>query len=100
MELRPMVGVAFLGFVMFGAASWALYRVNDWIVSDICRRENRPYTPNWSLVLYWQWRTTVSGWYSDAKRAGLLGPKLAASAAVVLVALGFVAAGVLAHGAG
>jgi hypothetical protein len=95
-----MIGVVLIGFVLFAAASLALYRVNDRIVWDVCRRENRLYTSKWSLVLYWQWRTSVSGWYSDAKRAGLLVHKAAASVAVVLLTIGFVAAGIIANAPG
>lgn len=94
-----MIGLVLVGFVLFGAASLALYQINDRIVSDVCRRENRPYTPCWSLLPYWQWRTSVTGW-SDARLAGLLLPKALASAAVALLVIGFVMAGVVANAPG
>jgi len=82
-------------FVLFGAASLAFYRVNDRIVWDICRRERRPYPAGWTFSLAWQWRTIVGGWYRDAKRAGLLWPKAAATAAILLTAIGPVVVGIL-----
>ena len=57
-------------FVLFGVASLAFYRVNDRIVWDVCRRERRPYPQAWTFSPYWQWRTIIGGWYTDAKRAG------------------------------
>jgi hypothetical protein len=95
-----MGGLGLVCFVLFGVASVAFYRINDRIVSDICRRERRPHPGVWTLSLYWQWRTSVTGWYSDAKRAGLLTPKMLASAAVVISFAGLVVAGVLAGGHG
>jgi hypothetical protein len=80
--------------VLFGAASVAFYQVNDRIVGDICRREKRPYPLVWTLSPYWQWRTIVGGWYVDAKRAGLLWPKAAATAAILITSIGSVVAGV------
>jgi len=82
-------------FVLFAAASVAFYRVNDRIVWDVCRRERRPYPPAWTLSLYWQWRTIVGGWYADAKRAGLLWPKAAATAAMLIISIGSVVAGIV-----
>jgi hypothetical protein len=81
-------------FVLFAGASVAFYQVNDRIVGDICRREKRPYPPGWTLSLYWQWRTVIGGWYADAKRAGLLWPKAAATAAIIITSIGSVIMGV------
>jgi len=90
-----MVSVGFVSFVLFGAASVAFYQVNDRIVLDICQREKRPYPNIWTLSLYWQWRTSVTGWYSDAKRAGLLLPKVLATAAILITSIGSVALRIL-----
>ncbi|MCB8821552.1 hypothetical protein [Microvirga rosea] len=84
-----------VGLVLFGAASVAFYRINDRIVWDICRRENRPYRQDWTLSVYWQWRS-LKGWYADARRAGLLWPRALATAAVILTFVGSVLAGILA----
>ena len=81
-------------FVLFGAASVAFYRVNDRIVWDVCRRERRPYPPAWTLSPYWQWRTIAGGWYADARRAGLLLPKAAATAAILAARIGSVVTGI------
>jgi hypothetical protein len=81
--------------VLFGAASVAFYRVNDRIVWDVCRRERRPYRPDWTRSIYWQWRTIAGGWYEDAKYAGLLWPKAAATAAILMASIGSVLAGIL-----
>ncbi|MBZ6078163.1 hypothetical protein [Microvirga puerhi] len=88
-----------LGLLLFGAASVAFYRVNDRIVWDICRRENRPYRQDWTLSLYWQWRN-LAGWYADARRAGLFLARALATAAIILTFLGSVVAGILATQAG
>jgi hypothetical protein len=82
-------------FVLFAASSLAFYRVNDRIVWDICRRERRPYPQAWTFSLYWQWRTIVGGWYTDAKRAGLLIPKAAATAAILIASIGSVVMGIV-----
>jgi hypothetical protein len=81
-------------FVLFGVASLAFYRVNDRIGWDVCRRERRPYPPAWIFSLYWQWRTIIGGWYTDARHAGLLLPKTAATAAILIVSIGSVATGI------
>ena len=91
-----MAKIGLICLALFGATSVLFYRINDRIVWDICRRENRPYPGFWTLSLYWQWRTTIAGWYSDARRAGLLLPKAMATAAIVITFLGSVVAGVLA----
>jgi len=87
-------------FVLFGAASVAFYRVNDRIVGDVCRRERRPYPSARPQSPYREWRTIASGWYSDAKRADLLWPKAAATAAILITSIGSVVAGILARQAG
>ena len=81
-------------FVLFGVASLAFYRVNDRIVWDVCRRERRPYPQAWTFSPYWQWRTIIGGWYTDAKRAGLLCPKAVATAAILVVSIGSVVTGI------
>ncbi|MGO4571311.1 hypothetical protein [Microvirga sp. 2TAF3] len=91
-----MAWVGLVCLALFGAASVVFYRINDRIVWDICRRENRPYPGLWSFSLYWQWRTVVAGWYPDARHAGLLLPKAMATAAVVGTFIGSIMAGILA----
>ena len=73
----------------------AFYGVNDRIVWDVCRRERRSYPPSWTLSPYWQWRTIAGGWYADARRAGLLLPKAAATAAILITSIGSVVTGIL-----
>ncbi|EIM25901.1 hypothetical protein [Microvirga lotononidis] len=81
--------------VLFGTASVAFYRVNDRIVWDVCRRERRPYPPDWTRSVYWQWRTMAGSWYGDAKHAGLLWPKVAATAAILMAGICPVLTGIL-----
>jgi hypothetical protein len=61
--------------------------IDNLIVRDVCRRENRKFSPLWLYNPYWQGRMFSLSWFEEARKTGLFVHRAAAFAAFIIYLL-------------